>query len=305
MSWLEVAGAQAGVIGRRQLLACRLTERQIERLLAGGALAPVTRGVYRTPSGSAPAGAEEWRAELWSRLLAAGPRSFAWRRSAAAVWDLDGFDAGGRGGGSGPEVAAARGRHDGAGGVRRLAGLRPGDVTRVGEIRVTAPLRTLVDLGTACDADAVERAAECFLRRGLLREADLLAAPRTARGAATLRQVMGRRPPGAFATESDAETRFLQLCRHAGLPEPERQYEVVVDRRYRLDFAWPDVRLGAEVDGREVHGPEALGPDLRRQNRILLAGWLLVRVTWEDVVEYPADTVRTVRSMLAAAALRA
>lgn len=304
MSWLEVAGAQAGVIGRRQLLDCRVTERQVERLVAGGTLAPVSRGVYRTATGAAPAGAEEWRAELWCRLLAAGPRSFAWRRSAAAVWGLDGFDGGDRRGVP-AEVAAARGRHDGDGGVRRITGLRPGDVTRVGGIRVTAPLRTLVDLGTACDADAVERAAECCLRRGLLREADLLAAPRTARGAAILRQVTGRRPPGAAATESDAETRFLQLCRQAGVPEPARQYELVVNRRYRLDFAWPDVRLGAEVDGREVHGPDALGPDLRRQNRILLAGWLLVRVTWEDVVEYPADTVRTIRSMLAAAALRA
>ena len=51
-----------------------------------------------------------------------------------------------------------------------------------------------------------------------------------------------------------------------------------------------------EIDGRSVHGPDALGPDLRRQNRIQLAGWLILRFTYEDVVRYPDETLATICS---------
>jgi very-short-patch-repair endonuclease len=119
------------------------------------------------------------------------------------------------------------------------------------------------------------------------------------RGAPVLRAVLDRRPVGAPATESDAETRFLQLCRRGGIEEPVRQHQLVVGgQRVRLDFAWPRPRVAAEIDGAATHAGDGLGPDLRRQNRIVLGEWIIVRFTWEDVVRFPDYALSVVRGAL-------
>lgn len=112
-------------------------------------------------------------------------------------------------------------------------------------------------------------------------------------GTRALRVILGRRPPGAAPTESDAETLFLQLARRARLPEPRRQHVVpTAEGTFRVDFAWPDQRLAVEVDGAAAHASrEALARDLRRQNRLLLslapARWSLLRFTWDDLTQPP------------------
>jgi very-short-patch-repair endonuclease len=74
-----------------------------------------------------------------------------------------------------------------------------------------------------------------------------------------------------------------------GLPDPQRQVPVLIGgRRYRLDFAWPEIRLAVEIDGAAVHGPGQLGADLRRQNAIVLSGWTILRFTWGMVVHNEA-----------------
>ncbi len=104
------------------------------------------------------------------------------------------------------------------------------------------------------------------------------------------------RPAGTPPTESDAETIFVQLVRSIGLPDPARQVATSLGRRrYRLDFAWPALRLAVEIDGAAVHGPDQLSADLRRQNQIVLDGWLLLRFTWHDLVANPVAVERDLR----------
>ena len=290
-----------GYASRERLLDARIDRRRIGRAVAGGQLLRVGRGLYRAP-GADPG----WRGELAGACLLAGPHAFAFRRSAGALWGLDGMAADGRGPGGDYEIAIARSRYAArSSGVHRLSTLRDGDVVRVEGIRATSPLRTLQDLAAVADPDLFERAVESALRT-CVSEADLRARtpliPRA--GARTWNIVLGRRPPGAAPTESDAETRFAQMCRAHQIPQPVRQHPVVLGRRLRLDFAWPDVRVGAEVDGRSVHGPDALAEDLRRQNRIVLDGWVLLRFTFEDIVRYPEQTALAVRQALDLAALR-
>jgi very-short-patch-repair endonuclease len=47
----------------------------------------------------------------------------------------------------------------------------------------------------------------------------------------------------------DLEETLMLLIRDAGLPEPVRQYRFDKVRRFKLDFAWPDLKLGVEVNG--------------------------------------------------------
>jgi hypothetical protein len=57
--------------------------------------------------------------------------------------------------------------------------------------------------------------------------------------------------------------------------------------------------LAVEVDGAETHTTaDALGRDLRRQNRIVL-GWLMQRYTWEDVALYPDQVIEIIRDVWA------
>lgn len=274
--WVEVAASQAGAVSRAQLTDLGVARGQRRSLIRQGVLRRVAPGVLVLAGSDS-----SWPQDLWVCLLGAGEFSFAYRRSAAVLWGLDGVEPGT------VEVAVARGRNPRQSGTARLTGLGPGDVVRLGGLRVTSIARTLVDLGSVLDGPIVERSLECALRRRLVTlaaVADATEGPRS-KGARVLRQVLATRPADAPATESDAETLFAQLVRASGLPDPTRQLRVVLcGRRYRLDFAWPELRLAVEIDGAATHAPGSLTSDLRRQNQVVLDGWLVLRFTWSMLV---------------------
>jgi very-short-patch-repair endonuclease len=107
---------------------------------------------------------------------------------------------------------------------------------------------------------------------------------------------MAGRPADTPPTESDAETLFVQIARAIGLPPPRRQFRILIaGREYRIDFAWPELRLAVEIDGSSVHGPRQLGSDLRRQNHIVLDGWMILRFTWVMVAKEPDGAGRVLK----------
>ncbi len=71
----------------------------------------------------------------------------------------------------------------------------------------------------------------------------------------------------------------------AKLPTPEREYRFHPTRRWRFDFAWPELRykLAVEVDGglwvagRHSRGAGQLA-DMEKNAAALLLGWRIVRV---------------------------
>jgi very-short-patch-repair endonuclease len=256
----------------------------VGRLEEEGLLVRVDRSVYRL-AGSAPG----WRQDLRIQLLAAGPSGFVCRRSAARVWGLD-EPAGSRETDLPPEVAVAFPACRRSGRVARISGIPVDAIVPVGGVPVTDICWTLMTMGATASTDAVELALESALRRKLVRLDDLVAAAADVRcsGLGRLRTVLARRPPGAPATESAAETLLLQIARRARLPDPERQVPVQIGgRRIRLDAGWPALRLAVEVDGREVHDGGRLSEDLRRQNGIVLGGWLHLRFSASDVMWRP------------------
>jgi very-short-patch-repair endonuclease len=110
--------------------------------------------------------------------------------------------------------------------------------------------------------------------------------------------VLARRGVGTPATESELETRFLQIVRRARLPAPQRQVQV---GRRRLDFAWPSWRLAVELDGMAHHtGRLARQRDNTRQNELVLLQWTVLRFTWADVTQRPQQVVADLVRVLAA-----
>jgi very-short-patch-repair endonuclease len=219
----------------------------------------------------------DWRRPLMTALLWGGPGAILCGRSAADLLDLDGIDR------HVVELYTPTGRPHPPWQVHRG---RPSGVLTTKRLRHTEPLQTLRDVTRTIDEDHVERAVESALRQKLVTEADLRKEP-------LLRKVMSRRPKGAAPTESELETRMLQLLRKVDVPEPVRQHPV---GHARLDLAFPDVGLAVECDGKAVHtDPVALFYDRHRQNGVVGRGaWTVLHYTWHDVVDHSLETARKV-----------
>jgi very-short-patch-repair endonuclease len=70
-----------------------------------------------------------------------------------------------------------------------------------------------------------------------------------------------------------------------------------------LDFAFVAQRIAIEIDGRAWHSAgDRFQSDRRRQNRLVLLGWTVLRFTWEDLVERSEEVIQQVRIALGAAA---
>ena len=86
------------------------------------------------------------------------------------------------------------------------------------------------------------------------------------------------------ATGSRLESALALQIRAAGLPEPVREYRALPPRRWRIDFAWVEARVGAEIDGatfsggRHVRG-SGYDKDCEKCNALTLAGWRVLRFT--------------------------
>ena len=93
---------------------------------------------------------------------------------------------------------------------------------------------------------------------------------------------------GMVYKESAGEFELTLQMKLAGLTGWAREYRFDPVRMWRIDFAWPQIRLAVEVDGgnwsggRHVRGA-GFAKDAEKQNAMTLAGWHLLRYTTEMV----------------------
>lgn len=106
-------------------------------------------------------------------------------------------------------------------------------------------------------------------------------------------------------SESPLES-LARLCLYQGDLEPGlQQFEVITPsgRLYRADFAWPGQRVILEVDGLHKYfgvyrsTEEQLRNDTLRQRELELAGWTVVRATWEDLTQRPQLVLSKLRNL--------
>ena len=111
-----------------------------------------------------------------------------------------------------------------------------------------------------------------------------------------------KRPPrrkwAPSLTRSKLEMEALLLIRAAKLPMPkeELRFDRLLPgekprklRMWRLDFAWPDIKLAVEIHGLNPGGKsrhltiEGYGMDRYKMNRAQLLGWMVLEFTGMDV----------------------
>lgn len=86
----------------------------------------------------------------------------------------------------------------------------------------------------------------------------------------------------------DLESTFEFQCRAAGLVIKEREYRFHPVRRWRIDFAWPDMKYGVEIEGLSSkisrHTTiKGYRNDCEKYNTALLMGWRILRFTDREV----------------------
>jgi very-short-patch-repair endonuclease len=186
-----------------------------------------------------------------------------------------------------------------AGIVVRRAGLAPREVVKRHGMRATSILRTLSDLSIRLSVTEAVVVADMALHAGLARLADLNALCRArvgCVGVANLRRVAGYAEPAA---ESPMESRLRMVLVLGGLHRPKAQVSLHdTQGRFvgRPDLYYPDQRLGIEYDG-GIHRT-SLAEDNQRQNRLLAAGFRLLRFTAGDVLKDPDSVAMQVRTLL-------
>src|SRR5215472_18796940 len=168
-------------------------------------------------------------------------------------------------------------------------------------LRVTSAVRTIADLVCRLpltDAVAFLDAAlhSRIAKRDRLR--DWANTHAGHRGVRRLRRALELADPAA---ESVMETRLRLVLVLAGLPHPRSQVSLRDEFGWflaRPDLHYPDARLAIEYDGATHH--ESLAADNRRQNRLIDAGYRILRFTAGGVLGAPATVVSIVRHALAA-----
>jgi len=293
----ELAWGQHNVVALRQLRALGLSASAVRDRVASGRLHRVHVGVYAV--GHAKLTAKG----CWiAAVLACGDGAALSHRSAAALWGLrpdnrasSDVTSRGRAGRRRSGVVAHLGR-----------GLMPVDVTVVDGIPCTSLARTLLDLAEVVDRRGLERAidrAEVLRLLDMRPVDDVIARANGRRGVALLRSVLGEHDPGSTITESELEELLLAICRTAGLPTPEVNVWVPVPgEQFKVDSLWRRERLIVETDGRDVHTTRrAFERDRERDQRLMLAGWRVVRFTWRQLTREPERVAATLRALLAQA----
>jgi very-short-patch-repair endonuclease len=182
----------------------------------------------------------------------------------------------------------------------RIDGL---DLARRGPIPVTTPVRTLIDLSPRMEDDRLLAAVESAFRTKLCTPERLGARVEMLRtsgrpGAGRLAEILSARSGPAL--ESMLEAKVWRLVQRTGLPLPHRQFWVSLPGgRYRLDFAWPEQKVGLECDGWEHHGTRtAFDPDRARFAEFAAARWHILPVTWRTCAREPERVERWLRDSL-------
>ncbi len=176
--------------------------------------------------------------------------------------------------------------------LHRSVTLTPADITTVDGIPVTTVARTALDLAAVVHRRAVERAldqAEILEVYDLRAFADQLARNPHHPGAGTLRAILATHTAGTTATWSELEELCLEATRVAAVEAPEVNAWVDPgdgEPAVRVDFVWRRQRVAVEVDGYRFHRSRgALENDTRRDQRLTLAGWRPLRVTYRQLTE--------------------
>ena len=159
------------------------------------------------------------------------------------------------------------------------------DLIEIEGMLVTTPLRTALDLGCALPRRDALAALDAFMRvYGLSRDDLVGELPRyfRRRGVRQLRGLVRLADP---RSESPGESWTRMEIIDSNLPAPKTQWEIIRNGRvlFRLDLAYPGLKICIEYDGEEFHdSDEDKESDEHRREWLRARGWIVIVVCKDD-----------------------
>lgn len=287
----------------QEIASLGITEEGVASRMRRGMLERVFRGVYRI----AGANRGGWIDEAAAVCVAVGPHAVLSHDSAARLWGFDlPF-------GTTIELTIPLERkvtrNLGNVIVHRTRNLPQRQKVRRQDLLVTSAARTFIDLAPRFPEPVLTKALDDAMIRELVRPhilAPLLNDPlmRSRPGTGKLRRALAASLEFP-AAQSVAELLGARILIRAGLRPPAQQYKVFDREEFvaRLDFAWPELKVGVEIEGRRFHGtPVAHDHDTHRFNHLAVLGWIIIRVTMHNLQNDPDRFVKRLREALERAA---
>jgi very-short-patch-repair endonuclease len=235
-------------------------------------------------------------AVLWQLPL---PRSL-WRVSGSAATDVMRLDVGVFAPARTPRGRAIRGHQL----HKKLATAASTDGARL-----TSPASTWAAMGSTLSVHDLVALGDAIVREPMFRAdpAPLATIPQLAAavdagrrpGIARLQQAL---PLIRTRSASEPETRCRLLFVDAGLGEPRLNWNVSVDGRFVacVDLAYPDLRIAIEYEGlHHLHDARQWAKDIERHECLRELGWIVIRVTAQQLRAHPQEVVERVRRAVA------
>jgi very-short-patch-repair endonuclease len=273
----ELAARQHGVVARVQLVALGFDRQALAYRLKVGRLHLLHRGVYavghRPPSPLATA---------MAAVLACGRDAALSHGSAGALWRIVPRW-------PSPTHVTAPSERDRPGiHVHRSANVETS--THYG-IRVTTPLRTLVDLADVLNPKQLTRALNEAQVQRLVTPAELTTLLTRYPGRRTARLT-----PERGATKSYLEDDFTRFLKHHRLPLPDRNQTIA---GHEVDAVYRAQNLVIELDSRQFHTTtSAFEQDRNRDADLLNAGFSTLRITDERLKRHATHEARRLKEIL-------
>ena len=121
-------------------------------------------------------------------------------------------------------------------------------------------------------------------------------AARAAEGVKALRTLLAAEQDSGF-TRSEAERILKRLVEESGIERPVFNTRVA---GVEADAYWPRLKLVIEVDGYLAHGHwAAFQRDRAKANRLVAAGFVVLRFTWHQLTQRPMQVVAEIARTLA------
>ncbi|HWF28897.1 MAG TPA: hypothetical protein VG327_11060 [Mycobacterium sp.] len=165
--------------------------------------------------------------------------------------------------------------------------LSPDEIQLIGGIPATTPARTAFDLACRNPTGKAVAAIDALARATRLKVEEAQLVAERYKGHRNIRRARRALTLVDAGAESPRETWLRLLLIEAGYPRPQTQ--IRVDGEYGelvaiLDMGWEDVKVALEYEG-DHHRTDRrqFNKDIARLETLIELGWIVVRVTAEDV----------------------
>jgi very-short-patch-repair endonuclease len=177
----------------------------------------------------------------------------------------------------------------------------PGPAVFVRDVRVTEPIKTLLDVARTAPLPIAVPMIDAVLHESPWLMPELAELANRLSGHRNIARAQRAIHLASWAAESVLESLLRLLIILAGLPPPQLQIPIRHPRgTYFADMGYRDKRLIIEADGRDHHSEwQKVAEDMVRHNFMVAAGWRVLRFTWAQIMFQPEMVIAAIRAALA------